>query len=326
MQHTSELAYWKFTGYTSGDIARTFEKMEDIAALRLTFHSGKCDIALTKKAAEFGHIIERVLPFIHQICLADRELQGSLLFCLEDTVAEPFAKQVPMLCFGKTKQDRYGFLVPDHDYLFYERYREQFAELDTLAKLIPWRNKQSTAFWRGRSTGYKLDDDSWRENPRVKLCLISVQSGEPDLLDARLSEVVQCREENKQRLIDAGVVGERVSFPIFIAHKYLIEIDGNACAWRSFMQKMYSDCVALKVESDNIQWFYDRVLPWVHYIPVRNDLSDVLDKIRWARAHEEACQQISRQGTDLMKEVTAEEPVEYTARLIGRILPLMRQD
>jgi hypothetical protein len=323
MQHTSELAYWKLNGYTSQDINQTFEKMENTAALKLEFSGGKCNIAINKNALACAHIIERVVPFIHNVCVVNPELQGSLLFCLEDTVVESFARQAPTLCFGKTKQERYGFLVPDHDYLFFDSYKAQFADLDKLAELIPWGKKKSAAYWRGRSTGYKLDDDNWQENLRVKLCFISRQVGDAGLLDAYLSELVQCREENKQRIYDTGIVKETISFQAFVAHKYLIEIDGNACAWRSFMQKMYSNCVALKVESDNTQWFYDKVIPWVHYIPVTSDLSDLLEKIHWARAHDEACQLISRQATELMRETTAESPVEYVARLIGKILPLM---
>jgi hypothetical protein len=324
MQHTSELAYWKLNGYTSQDVDQTFEKMDNTAALKLEFSGGKCSISVNKNALAFTHILERIVPFVHGVCVLDPQLRGSLLFCLEDTVVEAFAKQVPTLCFGKTKQETYSFLVPDHDYIFYDCYKAQFAELDKLTELLPWGKKTSAAFWRGRSTGYKLDEDNWRENLRVRLCLISGQIKDSGLLDAYFSELVQCREENQQRIFDAGIVKEKIPFQEFIAYKYLIEIDGNGCAWRSFMQKMYSNCVTLKVESDNIQWFYWRVLPWVHYIPVRSDLSDLLEKIHWARVHDEECQQISGQATELMKEVTAEDPVRYTARLIGKILPLMR--
>eukprot|EP00966_Prymnesium_polylepis_P099128 2295838-Prymnesium_polylepis.1 len=35
------------------------------------------------------------------------------------------------------------------------------------------------------------------------------------------------------------------------------------------------------------------VTPWVHYVPVKEDLSDLLDKVRWVQAHREEAQQIA---------------------------------
>ena len=35
-----------------------------------------------------------------------------------------------------------------------------------------------------------------------------------------------------------------------------------------------------------MQWWYDRLIPWKHYIPVRSDLSDVKERFDWAEANQ----------------------------------------
>lgn len=45
--------------------------------------------------------------------------------------------------------------------------------------------------------------------------------------------------------------------------------------------------MVLKQDSGYYEHFYNELRPWEHYIPVRADLGDLLDKIRWARSHDE---------------------------------------
>ena len=45
---------------------------------------------------------------------------------------------------------------------------------------------------------------------------------------------------------------------------------GAGCFW-----KLAGNSVVLKVEGRNEQWYYDRLVPWVHFVPVRADLSDL---------------------------------------------------
>ena len=33
------------------------------------------------------------------------------------------------------------------------------------------------------------------------------------------------------------------------------------------------------------QWYYDSMRPWVHFVPVRADLSDLEQRFHWAEAH-----------------------------------------
>ena len=51
------------------------------------------------------------------------------------------------------------------------------------------------------------------------------------------------------------------------------------------------------VESTAKDWFYDDLKPWVHYVPIKNDFTDILDKIEYLRAHDEDAREIAVNGS-----------------------------
>ena len=60
-----------------------------------------------------------------------------------------------------------------------------------------------------------------------------------------------------------------------LSDRGVFDVDGNSNAWSSFFWKLRSGSVTLKVESPFEQWYYGRLKPWVHYVPVAANLSDV---------------------------------------------------
>jgi hypothetical protein len=43
--------------------------------------------------------------------------------------------------------------------------------------------------------------------------------------------------------------------------------------------------------------------PWVHYIPLNKELSDVEERMQWVIDHDEEAQQIARRGSLWMKDL-----------------------
>ena len=65
-----------------------------------------------------------------------------------------------------------------------------------------------------------------------------------------------------------------------LKYKYILDIDGWSNTWDSTVWKLYSGSVMLKAKGIWKQWYYDELLPWVHYVPVENDFFDLNDKIK----------------------------------------------
>ena len=68
-------------------------------------------------------------------------------------------------------------------------------------------------------------------------------------------------------------------------NKIIIDIDGNSYS-DQFTKTLATGSAVIKISA-----FLDLSLvlakPWVHYLPVKMDLSDLKEKIEWARTHDE---------------------------------------
>ncbi len=78
----------------------------------------------------------------------------------------------------------------------------------------------------------------------------------------------------------------------------------------------------LKVESafGYRQWFYDRLTPWRHYVPVRADLADFDEKLAWLFSVPEEAARIARAGQALAAEIRFAPEMAEAERRIGEAL------
>jgi Glycosyl transferase family 90 len=55
--------------------------------------------------------------------------------------------------------------------------------------------------------------------------------------------------------------------------------------------------VLLHHETPSQDWYFDQMVPWIHYIPIRTDVSDLEERYHWAEEHPSETEQIARAGT-----------------------------
>jgi len=66
----------------------------------------------------------------------------------------------------------------------------------------------------------------------------------------------------------------------------MINMDGTVAAYR-FPNLLAGNSVVFKQESIYYEFFYGQLEPFVHYVPVERDLSDLVEKINWAQENDE---------------------------------------
>ena len=88
-----------------------------------------------------------------------------------------------------------------------------------------------------------------------------------------------------------------------VEYKYILNIDGNASTWDATAWKMNSGSVIFKVDAPWVQWFYSEYLPYEHYIPIKDDMSDLQEKYRWCEEHQEECEKIVENSKRLFQKV-----------------------
>ncbi len=194
--------------------------------------------------------------------------------------------QVPILGQAKLREPftRQIILIPDQLCLSPDWHRIS-AEIESINREIPWNEKISKAFWRGGisdDTGPASQQGSIHYTPRLAICRLAKQH--PDLIDAaadyRPSMAPLVEKEGLKQL------NGWVSKKDHLKYKYQPTLDGNMCTYPGYQWRLLSNSLTLKQESDQIQWFYRGLKPYVHYLPVRNDMSDLPEKIKWAESHE----------------------------------------
>jgi hypothetical protein len=190
-------------------------------------------------------------------------------------------------------------------------------------KKYPWDKKKTQAFWRGATTGGYLTLANWDQFARTKLVLLSLKH--PQEVDARINKFVQCDPAVPELLKSKGMQGNTVDQMDHLKYKYLIDVDGNTCTFERCFWELLSNSLLLKQETPNIQWYYGALKPYEHYVPVKEDLSDLMEKLAWAKAHDAEAQQIAANATAFVKQnLNTEDSFVYMAHLLKEYAKLQR--
>jgi len=106
-----------------------------------------------------------------------------------------------------------------------------------------------------------------------------------------------------------------------VHYKYILDIDGRSATWDATAWKLNSGSVIFKTDSCWRQWFYDEYKPWVHYIPIKEDFSDIDAKYAWCEAHPNDCEHIVRNAKKLFQKVYRLDSIfKYTIKVIELLI------
>lgn len=192
--------------------------------------------------------------------------------------------------------------------------RDLFTEANFRKFERAWEDDRvATAFFRGTATGGGTNIDN---NQRLKVSHFShiwkddpVKGGDEPYVDAA---IVGWNLRDK-KIADAPMTflrpnnfgftaGKHHFTPIYeqSKYKYLVYVDGHCAACRyGFMMRLGS--VIIKVLPRQVadrMWYFPILKPYEDHVPVKEDLSDFEEKIRWCREHDAECKQI---GQNAMK-------------------------
>jgi hypothetical protein len=204
------------------------------------------------------------------------------------------------------------------------RYIKGKISLDTSKLELDFSKKKPIAIFRGGTTGCGWTADT---NPRLKA--VQLSKTYPTLLDAQVTTITNSMKFHKTRRV--GRVnpkefraGKYIPFEEQSQYKYILHLDGNVAAYR-LGQSMLLGSVILLQESGSSVWFQYHMKPWKHYVPIKEDLSDLIDQIEWCKKHESECSKIAHAGRTLaLRMLTPEslfrelEHAIQTARRIAR--------
>lgn len=223
---------------------------------------------------------------------------------------------------ASSTNERNMFLFPDL-YMIENQWQNIIFKIEEANKTSLWNEKLNKIFWRGGDTGnegIRYNTDNFDKLPRLNLVIQSKLY--PNLINASFSNYAQFSNDQSGQDLKAILEilfkegPESVPEEEHLKYKYLISIDGNTCAWRRVPWIMLSNSVLVKQETSKIEWFYPAMKPYVHYIPVNDNLSNIFQQLEWMKNNDTELQKISQNATNFVKSNLMPEHINNHAVLI----------
>jgi hypothetical protein len=207
----------------------------------------------------------------------------------------PYAnKQMIPILGGSGAVGYYDIPIPNYDDI---RIVMGYTKLDSYETI--WEKKKAKAVFRGSPSGCGT---SAKTNMRIRLAEMKI---DPNILDAGITRDTEgtVRFDPIDGLSVLNTTAKKVGFMNLYEqskHKYLIHIDGNVAAYR-LLQSMLTGSLILKVKGKYTLWVDHILEDGVHYVGVKEDLSDLEEKIRWCMEHDKECEKIAKAGFDFVE-------------------------
>ncbi|KRX15543.1 Protein O-glucosyltransferase 1 [Trichinella nelsoni] len=169
------------------------------------------------------------------------------------------------------------------------------------AKQWPWSKKSNKAFFRGSRTSKVRD----------RLILLSRQK--PHLIDA------QYTTNQATRSLDDTLGKEPADFVTLDYHcryKYLFNFRGVAASFR-FRHLFLCRSLVFHVGDEWKEFFYYKMKPWIHYIPVKEDLNDVEELLEFVKENDDVAKDIAERGYQfILNHLTMDNVTAYWESLL----------
>jgi len=235
-----------------------------------------------------------------------------------------FFKQVPFLRPDWLEGDplsSHTLAIPDFT-LQEATWAAELHRINEVASSVPFAERRDVVKWRGRLTGPDYPD-SQNCHLFTRYHLLKLSATVPETIDARITHYDNfpdtdagwtLRRELDQLL--GGAVPELASSD-FVLNKYLISTDGVVSTWKRVANSLWTGSVLL-LQHRWKQFFYPGLMAWEHYIPINNDVSDLMEKVAWLNAHPGDAERIGRAGRLFAQQfLTAVAIEEHFVRVIN---------
>lgn len=260
----------------------------------------------------------RMRPFLYalnKLCEIIKMPNIQFLISMQDGIGA--SQSMPIFVMAKKRDSKNLILIPDYDSLL-EGY-QVLTYRDILAYQFPWDKKKEKLMWRGSTAQRSLDgrtgilsSDNLHMFSRVILCELS--SRFPGNIDAKFTYVAQNKEPIPY--LDR-FLGDWVSYEMQLKYKYQILIDGNVCPYSSSGWKLFTNSLIFKPESEWIQWYYGALIPSLHYVSVKSNLEDLIEKINWAKENDEVAEKIAQNARKFaIQNLTVKSDLIYIYHLL----------
>lgn len=204
--------------------------------------------------------------------------------------------------------------IPTRNVLLKLQEDRHFGMLQNIPTIdIPYAQKSSVLFWRGISTGCHFRHDM------RDLAVTTFQRHSNPNIDIKFNLLVQ-------GVSGDYVIGDWRNIEDQLKCKYLLSIEGNDVA-TNLKWIMMSNSVCIMPLPQICSWFMeDHLVPYVHFIPISDDFSDLEEKYEWCLTHDSECEVIATNATEFARQfLDREREDEITRNVIATYFDLQSE-
>lgn len=218
-----------------------------------------------------------------------------------------------------TPEDISRFAQREHGHYFFQTKRGMRTGTRNEPPPLAWKNKLNRAVFRGSNTGPKGGE--------LRIQLVELANADPEQrIDAGITSWSNRPYLERDPLTDSIWVRDppppSKNTSQFLSafdqakYKYIIHVPGHVQSYR-LGDELGSGSLILMVETPYRLWFERGLKPGVHYVPIKADLSNLLEKIDWCRTHDAQCEQMAQSALLFFQTVlNGESCVQYVYELL----------
>jgi hypothetical protein len=230
-----------------------------------------------------------------------------------------FKEYAPILSVGPSKDHADIPLVTQDDWL---RVSKKYYPDDCKngyindIQILDWDKKISKAVFRGSATGCKIENN-------IRILTSNLSKKYPEYLDAgivSLNRKFKKSLNNPLLIIDSKVNKSKfMTLEEKAGYKYILNLDGHVAAFR-LGHEFSLKSVILIPESKYYLWFSHLLKPYEHFVPVNEDLSNLIDQIKWCINNDDKCKKIASNSYNFYKKYLEKDGIlDYMQDILYKI-------
>jgi hypothetical protein len=222
------------------------------------------------------------------------------------TYSKPIAafdpRQLPDPLPARCELDRVSLVPSPYDRLVWNRYCVE--EVDRKVQRRTFGEKINKVVWRGAI--------HFRDVERGRVALL---------------EYAQSHDDETRDWLDVKEINQRedpahMELHELAEYRYHVDIGGlSGTAWGGLRWKLCTGLLVFKVESWADDWWHDTLEPWVHYIPVNANVTDLPERYRWTQDNPDKAEEIARAGRERCLTTLGEERAKENYQAAVQQLP-----
>lgn len=260
--------------------------------------------------------LEYIYKFLRLLCDTKRVKDTIFFINKRDFPIKTDANVEPYECIWGENQPLVSYLYPEYCPIFSMTTTKHYSDIpmptwddckricetistksekDTTVP-VPWQDKLSVAIFRGTSTGLGTN---YRNNPRLKALKLSKEN--PAILDVGMTrwntrprKTIRDKvyKTISKKVMDTYPLKDFKTYEQQAGYKYILNIPGHTTSFR-LATLLGLGCVVLHVPHRYHLWYEPLLKPYIHYVPVRSDLKDLITQIKWCIKNDELCKKIA---------------------------------